>query len=38
MFYLYVWKVLACLTDKSYEFYHTISQYPLFQKSQNSTL
>ena len=38
MFHLYAWKVWACLTDNHYEFYHTISQYPLFQESQNSTL
>ena len=35
MFYLYAEKVWACLTAKNYELDHTISQYPLFQKSQN---
>ena len=40
MFYLYAWKVWAWSIVKKYKFYHItyISQYPLFQKSQNSTI
>ena len=38
MFVLYAWNVWVCLIGKHYEMHHTISQYPLFQKSQNNTL